>query len=159
MGAHITHLRAALSSSKRDSTLSRFSLGKHHPAAGCQLLLQSVAACLVIITATLLTGCAGGGEGAPSISSTPGTSSVAGATATLAWDPVADPTVSGYYVHYGTQSPGQSGSCSYQYSQFVSSPTATVANLSRNTTYYFAVSAYNGLESACSTEVATTTPI
>jgi len=159
MRSHITPLTAWLSASNRDRTLTGCSLGKYRPAANRTLFLQSLAACLIIVTAALLTGCAGGGEGGPSISSSPGTSSVAGATATLAWDPVADSTVSGYYVYYGTQSPGQAGSCSYQYSQFVSSPSATLTNLARNTQYYFAVSAYNGIESSCSTEVSTTTPI
>jgi len=32
-----------------------------------------------------------------------------------------------------------------------------ITELAENTTYYFAVSAYNGLESACSSEVATVT--
>lgn len=159
MRSRIAPLAARLSASNGDCTLVGCSLDKYRPAANCPLFLQSLAACLIIVTAALLTGCAGSGEGGPSISSSPGTSSVAGATATLAWDPVADSTVSGYYVYYGTQSPGQTGSCAYQYSQFVSSPTATLTNLARNTQYYFAVSAYNGMESACSTEVSTTTPI
>jgi len=33
-----------------------------------------------------------------------------------------------------------------------------VEDLDPNTTYYFAVSAYNGQESACSNEVSTVTP-
>jgi len=40
---------------------------------------------------------------------------------------------------------------------YVDSPSATVPNLDPNTTYYFAVSAYNGLESPCSEEVSTVT--
>jgi hypothetical protein len=40
---------------------------------------------------------------------------------------------------------------------FSSSPSVTVTGLANNTTYYFAVSAYNGLESACSAEVAMVT--
>lgn len=156
MRSQITQLVAALSSSNGNRTLSSNSLGRHYSVITCPFFLKSIAACFIIFTAALLTGCAGGGEGSPSISSSSG---AAGATANLAWDPVSDPTVSGYYVYYGTQSPGQSGSCSYQYSQFVSSPTATLVNLAPNTQYYFAVSAYNGLESSCSTEVSTTTPI
>jgi hypothetical protein len=40
---------------------------------------------------------------------------------------------------------------------YVASPSATVTNLNPNTRYYFTVSAYNGLESACSSEVSTVT--
>lgn len=155
-----SHMRNQLAYSPYSSTggrtPSRYSLGKDQSAAGCPCLLKSIAACLIIFSAALLTGCAAGDEGAPSISSN---SNAAGATATLAWDPVQDPTVSGYYVYYGTQSPGQSGSCSYQYSRFVSSPTATLTDLARDTQYYFAVSAYNGIESTCSAEISTTTPV
>ncbi|WP_455388878.1 fibronectin type III domain-containing protein [Petrachloros mirabilis] len=75
----------------------------------------------------------------------------------MAWDPVQDPTVTGYYVHYGLQSANSAGSCAYTQSSFSSSPAATVTGLAPNTTYYFAVSAYNGLESTCSTEVSTFT--
>jgi hypothetical protein len=62
-----------------------------------------------------------------------------------------------YYVHYGTQSPGQSGSCGYEHSQYVSDPSATILGLEFNTRYYFAVSAFNGVEGLCSDEVSTVT--
>ena len=104
----------------------------------------------------LLTGCGGGEtDGQPSITTTPGS---AGATASLAWSPVQDPSVSSYIVHYGRQSPGQQGSCIYEHDISVDSPSATVTNLDPNTLYYFTVSAYNGLESPCSNEVSTVTP-
>ncbi|MGH7147575.1 MAG: fibronectin type III domain-containing protein, partial [Nitrospiraceae bacterium] len=80
------------------------------------------------------------------------------ATASLAWSPVPDPSVSAYFVHYGRQSPNQSGSCAYESSMSVDSPSATVTNLDLNTLYFFTVSAYNGLESLCSNEVSTVTP-
>ncbi len=83
---------------------------------------------------------------------------MAGATASLAWSPVPDPSVMAYFVHYGRQSPGQPGSCAYEQSQYVGSPSATITGLEPNTLYYFTVSAYNGLESACSSEVSTVTP-
>ena len=153
MRPHTPQLVTAPSFSKRDRILSAFSLVQQR---GYSDLLRTIAGCVIIITTAILTGCAEGGEGAPAIS---GTSSAAGATAILTWDPVADPTVSGYYVHYGTQRPAIDGSCAYEYSQFVSTPTATITNLARNTTYYFAVSAFNGLESTCSSEIPATTPI
>lgn len=117
---------------------------------------RSVNTALLLLTCMSLTACGGGGEaGGPSISSSSGSTS---ATATLSWDPVQDPSVLGYYVHYGRTSSGQSGACSYEDSRFVSSPTATITNLDHNTRYYFAVSAYNGMESGCSNEVSTVTP-
>ena len=105
----------------------------------------------------LLTGCGGGGEtgGQPTVTVAPAS---AGATASLAWSPVPDPSISAYFVHYGRQSPNQSGSCAYESSMHADSPSATITNLDPNTTYYFTVSAYNGLESACSNEVSAVTP-
>jgi hypothetical protein len=68
-------------------------------------------------------------------------------------------------VHYGTQSPNSAGSCAYAQSAYypltsltnASLPAVTISNLTTGTTYYFAVSAYNGIESACSNEVSTGT--
>jgi hypothetical protein len=100
----------------------------------------------------------GGSSGGSNGSGSGGGSAVAGtASASLAWDPVSDSSVVGYIVHYGTQSPASFGSCAYQQSTFSSSPSTTVTGLAANTTYYFSVSAYNGLESACSGEVTTVT--
>jgi len=110
---------------------------------------------ILLTTCTLLTSCGGGGEGAPAVSTS---SSSALPTASLAWSPIQDSSIVGYYVHYGRHSPGQSGSCSYEAAQFVESPSATLSDLQPNTRYYFSVSAYNGLESACSSEVSTVTP-
>lgn len=111
---------------------------------------------MVLISSMLLTGCGGGGgEGNPAVTTAPGS---ALPTASLAWNPIQDSSIIGYYVHYGRQSPGQSGSCSYESAQFVESPNATLTDLQPNTRYYFTVSAYNGLESACSSEVSTVTP-
>jgi len=101
-----------------------------------------------------LSGCGSGGEGGPTISTT---STASSATARLAWDPVQPPTgepsILGYYIHYGRQSAGQPGSCSYEDFTFVTSPNGTVTGLDTNSRYYFAVSAYNGVESSCSNEV------
>jgi Fibronectin type III domain len=105
----------------------------------------------------VLTGCGDGGETGsnPRVTMAPG---VAGATVSLKWDPVLGSSVSAYFVYYGKQSPNQSGSCVYERSISVDSPSATVTNLDPTTLYYFAVSAYNGRESPCSEEVSTVTP-
>lgn len=101
-----------------------------------------------------LSGCGSGGAGEPTISTT---STASGATATLAWNPVqpqaGEPSILGYYIHYGRQSAGQPGSCSYENSIFVMTSTGTVTGLETGSRYYFAVSAYNGVEGACSNEV------
>jgi hypothetical protein len=119
--------------------------------------MRLITTTILLTGITLLTGCGGGGggEGGASDSSPAGQT---GAIASLAWNPVQDSTVYGYYVHYGKYSPGQYGSCSYQDAVFVSSPEATISNLDPDTRYYFSVSAYNGAESACSSEVSTVTP-
>ncbi len=101
-----------------------------------------------------LVGCGGGDGGDPVISTS---ATPTGAIVSLAWDPVQDPTVYGYHVHFGTQSSGQLGSCNYSDSMFVSNPSATITGLDPQTRYFFAVSAYNGLSSACSNEVSTVT--
>lgn len=138
--------------------------------------LETLILGLAILTFAMLTGCGSSGDpgyvsitpssdGGGSIGGSNGSGSgggsqtaVAGtASASLAWDPVADSSVVGYIVHYGTLSPNSFGSCAYQQSTFSSSPSTTVTGLAANTTYYFAVSAYNGLESACSGEVTTVT--
>ena len=102
----------------------------------------------------LITGCAAGGDQGPTVSTT---ASATSATASLAWDPVNDSSVVGYYIHYGKLSPNTSGSCSYDNVQFVSSSQGTISDLDLESTYYFAVSAYNGIEGSCSNEVYTNT--
>jgi len=102
-----------------------------------------------------LTGCgSGSGDGQAS------TPADTGITASLTWNPVTDSSVISYFVHYGRQSPGHPGSCAYEHSMHVhvDSPSVIVTDLEPNTLYYFTVSAYNGLESACSAEVSTVTP-
>jgi fibronectin type III domain protein len=116
------------------------------------LRLIAIVAGLLLTMMPLLTGCGGGGETGSEPSAAP-----VGVTASLAWSPVQDPSIIAYFVHYGRQSPGQPGSCAYEHSMHVTSPSATVINLDPNTLYYFTVSAYNGLESACSHEVSTVT--
>jgi fibronectin type III domain protein len=117
------------------------------------LRLTSIVAGLLLMMMPFLSGCGGDETG-----SQPIVAAAVGATASLAWSPVPDPSVYTYFVHYGRQSPGQRGSCEYESSMPVDSPSATVTNLDPDTRYYFSVSAYNGLESACSNEVSTVTP-
>ena len=116
------------------------------------LRLTAIVAGLLLTMMPLLTGCGAGEQ----TGSEPSAVSV-GATASLQWDPIQDPSVIAYFVHYGRQSPGQPGSCTYESSISVDSPSATVTNLDPNTLYFFTVSAYNGLESSCSDEVSTVT--
>lgn len=105
-----------------------------------------------------LSGCGSGGAGEPTISTT---STASGATASLAWNPVqsdaGEPSILGYYIYYGRQSTGQPGSCSYEDRKFVMTSAGTVTGLETGSRYYFAVSAYNGVEGACSNEVFTDT--
>ncbi|UVT17371.1 MAG: fibronectin type III domain-containing protein [Nitrospira sp.] len=95
----------------------------------------------------------------PTISMTP---TPAGVTARLSWDASTDPNVAGYHVYYGKESSGEPGSCSYEGSQGVTAPPATINGLEPNTPYFFAISAYGGeegeLESPCSNEVLVVTP-
>lgn len=108
---------------------------------------------LFLVTASVMTGCASGGDGG----NAGGNGGVPSgqASASLAWDPV--PGVMGYYIHYGTESPNTPGSCAYDQSTFSSAPIATLSGLAEHTTYFFAVSSFNGLESVCSAEVSTVT--
>src|SRR5262245_47484518 len=78
-------------------------------------------------------------------------SSIAAAgSVTLAWDAVADATVSNYRVCWGTQS-GVYPSCTATGNV----TTFTVSNLSDNTAYFFVVKSTNssGIDSSPSTEV------
>jgi hypothetical protein len=127
-------------------------------------LYKTVVLALVIITPSLLTGCGSGGDAEygpiiPIGTGSGGGASPAfgGASVSLAWDLHPDSSVIGYFVYYGTQPSNSPGSCAYARSSFSSSPSATITGLAPNTTYYFAVSAYNGHQSACSSEVSTVT--
>jgi hypothetical protein len=114
-------------------------------ARAIRMLLMSA---LIVFTGSLFAGCGSGDEGSTG-------TSLASATASksLAWDPVNG--VHGYLVYYGSESPGEAGSCAYAESVYTTTPSVTVTGLNPDTTYYFAVSAFNGLESLCSTEIVT----
>ncbi|MBM4127397.1 MAG: fibronectin type III domain-containing protein [Nitrospira sp.] len=119
-----------------------------------QFLFGTVCQIVLGVLFLSLTGCGAGQQGDPAITTT---ATPTGVMASLQWDPVNDSSVIGYYIHYGRQSPGQAGSCAYDDVRFVTTPSGTVTGLDTNSLYYFAVSAYNGVESACSNEVSTNT--
>lgn len=134
----------------------RTTITLHFTKSGVNILLSLPFAFLFV----LLIGCGMGGEqgvagGQGTTISTTATAN--SAEASLAWDPVNDSTVVGYYIHYGKQSPNQSGSCLYEHVQYVPSSQGTVTDLDLGSLYYFAVSAYNGIEGNCSNEVSTNT--
>jgi len=107
--------------------------------------------------ANLLAACGSGGGGAtPTTESTSSSVPAAGASATLAWDPVQG--VSGYRVYYGTAS-GSYEQLPGQGIDVGNSTIFTVAGLGSGTVYYFAVTAYhaNG-ESGYSNEVSKQMP-
>lgn len=118
-------------------------------------VLRALRIGLVMMTLSTLTGCGSGGDGQGSEGG--GSSPAGGASVSLAWDPVQEAGLIGYFVHYGTHPSNSHGSCAYALSKFTSSASITVTGLAPNTRYYFTVSAYNGLESACSSEVSTVT--
>jgi hypothetical protein len=106
------------------------------------LRLTAIVTGLLLTIMPLLTGCGGGEEtGSQTIG-------IAGATASLEWSPISDHSVYAYFVHYGQKSPGHHGSCNYESSIWVDSPSATITDLDPNTLYYFAVSAYLMVEKA-----------
>lgn len=107
----------------------------------------------LLVTAFLGFSACGSGGGGGENSSTSGPPTGGGAS--LVWNPVSDPTVYAYLVHYGTQPSGQPGSCRYEKEEYVAdgSTFVTITGLKPNTQYYFAVSSYNGASSACSEEV------
>jgi hypothetical protein len=88
--------------------------------------------------------------------------SMIGATARVTWDASSDPNVQGYFVHYGKRSSGEYGSCSYEESQRVGAPPATITGLEPNSVYFFAISAFGESESEaetpCSNEITVVTP-
>jgi hypothetical protein len=116
----------------------------------------------------LLLGCGGGTDpGSLSLATAPsgdgsgaggGAPASATASVSLAWDRTPDSSVLAHFVYYGKASSGRSGSCKYPHSKHATSNSVTITGLEPDTLYYFAVSAYNGLESPCSNEVSTVTP-
>jgi len=76
-------------------------------------------------------------------------------TVQLGWDASQDPTVTGYFLYYGT-------ACKTYTNQIDTGTNAmaTVSGLQEGETYYFAVTAYNsdGVESDFSSEVTYITP-
>lgn len=129
-----------------DLTKSQFSPRTRVTETSCiPLRLTAVLTGLLLAAMPFLTG---GSEGRQT-GSEPLAAPV-GATASATWDPVQDPSVSDYFVHYGRKSPGHPGSCSYAGSIQGASPPSTVTTRDPNTLCYSMVGAYNGRESACS---------
>ena len=131
---------------------------------------RSIICSAIIVCLPLLTAC-GSSDGAslaelfrnghgPGPSEDDPNSSSTGA-AQLDWAPVADPNVVGYFVYYGTQPSNASGSCAYADRLYfpldslanTEAPSVIIDGLALETTFYFAVTAYNGDESVCSNEV------
>lgn len=110
--------------------------------------------CATVLSLMLLglSGCGSGDEQGMTTSTSP---TPVGSTVSLAWDPVPDSSVIGYYIRYGKQSPNHPGSCEYDRATLVSSHQGTVMGLDSGSTYYFAVNAYtdNGAMGGCSNEV------
>jgi hypothetical protein len=87
--------------------------------------------------------------------SSPSVSAQSSQSVSLAWSPSTSEGITGYVVHYGTNSGV------YPYSLDVGNQTtATIGNLSPGLTYYFVVTAYNvlGMSSAPSDEVSYQVP-
>ncbi len=78
-----------------------------------------------------------------------------GQSVTLAWNADSDPAATGYTIYWGTVSGNYVDS-----EDTGTNTTVTITNLTAGTTYYFAVTAYDGVgdESSDSTEVAYTVP-
>lgn len=110
------------------------------------------------------------GETDPVITMTP---TLTGVTAHLTWDHPSDIKVDGYYIYYGkrsSQEPSseessseestseEPNSCSHGESQAIDAPTATITGLEPNTSYFFAIRAFNESESLCSNEIVAVTP-
>jgi hypothetical protein len=139
-----------------------------YPSSILRLRLAAMRLSLGVILMVLVVGCGGGTDsGGLDIGTSPsgggpgsggGGSAKPTASVSLAWNPVPDSSVYAYFVHYGKHSAGNPGKCHYAHSTFVGYPSATITGLRPNTEYFFAVSAYNGVESACSDEVSTVTP-
>ncbi len=81
-----------------------------------------------------------------------------GVSVHINWDHSPDSNITSYYVYYGKQPTTQPGSCSYEESQSVETPPATISGLEPNTPYFFAISAFNESESSCSPEIMMVTP-
>ena len=91
------------------------------------LLLRSIIPGLCLVCVSLVTACGSGGDSPESASiSSPPSSQPETVAVSLQWNSVPDPTVSGYFVYYGTRSPNQSGSCGYSERFFTNSETARV---------------------------------
>jgi len=87
------------------------------------------------------------------------TSTSSGAAVQLNWLHASDAESFGYRIYYGKQPAQEAGSCAtYEASQAVDAPPATIAGLEPETIYYFAVKHFNDSDDACSEEIIAVTP-
>ena len=133
-----------------------------HEAGQDWVGMRRAAWILLFLTANLLAACGGGGgetAAAPATTSSSSSAPAAGASATLAWDPVMAAGVAGYRVYYGT-APGTYEQLAGQGIDVGASTTYTATGLGSGTVYYFAVTAYNNVnqESGYSNEVSKQMP-
>ena len=123
----------------------------------CNSSAQRYSRALLLLAVTGLPAACGGGGAQSGWGSSNG--SAGPNTATLTWDAVSDPNLSGYRVYYGTapgtylQSPGQGVNAG-------NVTTYTVTGLGGATTYYFVATTYDtsNRESTFSNEVSKTIP-
>src|SRR5690349_21379932 len=96
------------------TTLSVRLLPKTHLPTRQSAALRNLFLSMVFITGSVLVGCGSSGDGAgvssnggPNGGPSGGAAPSGGASASLAWDPVAG--VTGYLIHYGSESPNSPG--------------------------------------------------
>ena len=127
---------------------------KKHPDAPSSLYrhgplpLWIVVGCMMLIVA-----CTGGGDGGDSTPSTAATASV-----TFQWDPVADSDLAGYRVYQSTSSTSLGTRIKDNIPPSTTSYQAV--NLTKGTTYYFVVKAFDtsGNESSASNQISKAFP-
>ena len=109
----------------------------------------------LVLSLSVVAGCGGGGDGGAA--SPP--SSIPAATSSLRfqWDPVAASDLAGYRIYRST-TPGTYGSAVATLTP--STTTYQMTNLTKGTTYYFVLTAFdaNGNESVFSSELSQTIP-
>lgn len=112
--------------------------------------MRELLAVLALIGVLMMFGC---GESGSQNSVQPPVVSMSDTTAMLTWNSVDGYGVTEYRMYWGKESTGTPGSCAYPNMKATPVTEITITDLDPDTIYYFAVSAFNGLESPCSEEV------